>query len=261
MLYSEVLNSMTQRDGGWDAPVPEDWKQGRTIFGGLQVAQTLRAMRALVPAELPLRVLQATFVAPPGPDALTIQAGLLRRGKHVMHAEARALDGAQTVSTVTAVFGGRRESRIDMVPTRPAVRAESPIDFTFIPGVTPTFTQHFAIRWLVGGLPFSNVQLNHAVMEIGMTDSAKTGEEHVLAIADSIPPVALAMLDTRVNGSSLTWTLEMVRDRLDDLPLQGWRLDAEMTAGRHGYTNQSVLVWGPNGDLVALSRQCMVVFG
>jgi hypothetical protein len=50
--------------------VPEDWMQGRTVFGGLQLALALRAMRALVPGTA-VRSLQATFVAP--------LAGLRRR--------------------------------------------------------------------------------------------------------------------------------------------------------------------------------------
>jgi acyl-CoA thioesterase len=261
MLYSQILDSMTRGDGVWTASVPEEWKQGRTIFGGLQIALILRAIRGLVRADIPLRVLQATFVAPPGPDALTIKARVLRTGKNAIHAEAHSLDGDQVVSVVTAVFGSKRQSQIDVLPKQPVVRSDTPSKFVYEPGLAPNFTQYFDMHWLTGGLPFSGVDLNHAVIEVGMKDSAKTSEEHVLAIADSIPPVALARLKTRVPGSSLTWTLELVRDRLDDLPLTGWRLDAEMTAGQHGYTNQSVMVWGPGGELVALSRQCMVVFG
>lgn len=261
MQYSEVLASMRQHGGAWTVTTPEDWKQGRSVFGGLQVAFALKAMRALVPAEIPLRVLQTTFVAPPGSETTTIQARVLRAGKNAIHAEARTVEGEQTVSVVVAVFGSRRDSRVNAMPRQPEVRAETAIDFRFIPGVTPSFTRHFSMRWLRGGLPFSGDKLHHAVIEVGLQDDARTGEEHVLAIADAIPPVALSLLKAPAPGSSLTWTLELLRDRLDDLPLMGWRLDAEMTAGRDGYTSQSVMVWGPGGEAVALSRQCMVIFG
>lgn len=40
---------------------PEAWTQGRTIFGGLQAALVLRAMRGLVPQAVPLRVLQTSL--------------------------------------------------------------------------------------------------------------------------------------------------------------------------------------------------------
>jgi acyl-CoA thioesterase len=252
---------MRRQDGVWTVTAPEDWKQGRSVFGGLQVAFALRAMRALVPAEVPLRVVQTTFVAPPGSDTTTVQARVLRAGKNAIHAEARTVDGEQTVSVVVAVFASRRESRVEVVPRQPEVRSERPVAFRFIPGVSPSFTRHFSTRWLRGNLPFTGDKLHHAVIEVGLEDDARTGEEHVLAIADAIPPVALSHLNSPAPGSSLTWTLELLRDRVDDLPLMGWRLDAEMTAARDGYTNQSVMVWGPGGEAVALSRQCMVIFG
>jgi acyl-CoA thioesterase len=261
MQYSEVLASMTKEDGTWRCAIPEDWRQGRSIFGGLQVALALRAMRALVPAEVPLRVLQITFVAPPGAEPVTVRARVLRSGKSAVHVEGYSYDGDQVLSVVTGVFGSRRPSRVEVLPKQPAVTPEAPVGFRFRPGVTPEFTKHFSMHWLVGGLPFTGTKSTRAVIEVGLQDSAKTGEEHVVAIADAIPPVAISLLDSPAPGSSMTWTLEMIRDRLDDLPLTGWRLDADLVAGLDGYTHQSVMVWGPGGELVAISRQCMVIFG
>jgi len=43
--------------------------------------------------------------------------------------------------------------------------------------------------------------------------------------------------------------------------LDGWRIDAQMMAADSGYTNQSLVLWGPGGVPVALGRQSMVVFG
>jgi acyl-CoA thioesterase len=261
MQYSEVLGSMKQDNGTWRCAIPEDWRQGRSIFGGLQVALALRAMRALVPADVPLRILQITFVAPPGMEPVTVRARVLRAGKSAVHVEGYTYDGDQVLSVVTGVFGTRRPSKVDVLPKQPSVTPDAPLGFRFLPGVTPEFTRHFSMRWLVGGLPFTGAKLTHAVIEVGLKDAAKTGEEHVVAIADAIPPVAISLLDSPAPGSSMTWTLEMIRDRLDDLPLTGWRLDADLVAGRHGYTHQSVMVWGPGGELVAISRQCMVIFG
>ena len=86
-----------------------------------------------------------------------------------------------------------------------------------------------------------------------------------MAVADAPPPIALSMLKAQVPGSSLTWTLEMLSEGGDaglaELPLAGWRLDLELVAAAAGYTSQSEIVWGPGGEPVALSRQCMVVFG
>lgn len=83
----------------------------------------------------------------------------------------------------------------------------------------------------------------------------------MLAFADFILPIALSMFDKPVPGSSLTWMDELLRDRFDDLGMNDWRVDAQLIAARDGYTNQSVMLWGPHGVPVALSRQSMVVFG
>ncbi len=47
------------------------------------------------------------------------------------------------------------------------------------------------------------------------------------------------MLTERAPGSSVTWTLEMLTDRIDGLPLKGWRVHADLRAGHEGYTSQS----------------------
>jgi acyl-CoA thioesterase len=261
MTFSEILASLAQANGAWTATVPDSWKQGRSIFGGLQSALALRAMRALVPPDVPLRVLQTTFIAPVAAGPVRIEARLLRAGKNAVHVESRIVDGDQAAAIIIGIFGAGRASQVDVQPRQPPVPPQTPIRFPFIPGVTPAFTRHFAMRWLRGSLPFTGGTLPHAVIEVGIEDAAPAGEEHVVAIADSIPPVTLSLLKSPVPGSSMAWTLEMFRDRFADLPLAGWRLDADLVASREGYTSQSVMVWGPGGEPVALSRQCMVVFG
>lgn len=279
MLFSEVMQSLKPDGDSWTATVPEDWMQGRSVFGGLQAAYALRAMRALVPAELPLRTLQTTFLAPVPAGVVRVRARVLRQGKSAIHVEARLEDGAQTLCLTVGVFGAGRASAIALMPRQPVVENPKPLEFRHIPGVTPNFTQHFSAapgasaggvhsshgrqpsRWLRGGLPFSGHALPEAIIEINMQDRGPVSEYHVLAIADFIPPVALSLLKSPAPGSSLTWMIEFLRERFDDLPLPGWRVDAQLIAAGGGYTNQSVMVWGPGGIPVALSRQSMVVFG
>jgi len=50
-------------------------------------------------------------------------------------------------------------------------------------------------------------------------------------------------------------------ESFDSLPLDGWRIDAQMVAAHNGYLSQSLALWGPGGEPVALGRQTMVVFG
>jgi acyl-coenzyme A thioesterase PaaI-like protein len=257
---SQLMQRAKRERGNVELDVPSDWMQGRSVFGGLQVWVALEAMRTFVPSTA-LRTLQATFVAPVPEGVVRARAQVLRQGKNATHVEARLVDGSETLAVVIGVFGNARPSKAARLPRWSSVDAAEPLDLPFVPGVFPSFTQHFRARWLRGALPFSSQPTQEQVVEVGMNDEGPTTEGHVVAIADFIPPVALAHLDAAAPGSTLTWMLELLCDDVHHLPLDGWRVDAELIAARDGYTSQSVMVWGPDGTPVALSRQSMLVFG
>jgi hypothetical protein len=260
MLFSDVLGGATVQDGVWTATAGEDWLQGRSLFGGLQSAMGLRAMRRLVHPDVPLRVLQTTFVAPVPAGKVSVRARVLRTGKSVTQVEARIVEGSETAALFVGVFGRGRPSVVEVVPEAPAVEREKRDIPLRPPGVA--FAQHFALDLLQGDRLVSGSRRRDAVLEVGLNDGVSTvTEEHVVAIADAPPPLALAFLTTPAPGSSVTWTLEMLGGQLEGLTLDRWRLFIDLSAAREGYTSQSVLVCGPGGRPVALSRQSMVVFG
>jgi acyl-CoA thioesterase len=261
MRFSEAMQTVTRHGDHWQATVSEDWLQGRSAFGGLQAALALRAMREQVPADMPLRSLQVTFIAPVPAGSVTIQAQRLREGRSAIQVEASLCDGAQTLCRLVGVFGSARPSVLNIQPVQRPVESTPAPEVPYVEGRMPAFTQHFRLRWLRGDLPFSGGHQRDSVVQLSLRDEGPVDETHVLAFADFIPPIALSMFATPTTGSSLTWMIELLRDRYDDLGMNDWRVDAELIAARDGYTNQSVMLWGPRGEPVALSRQSMVVFG
>lgn len=243
------------------APIPEEWAQGRTLFGGLQAALALRAMRRLVPADVPLRTLQASFIAPVPPGVLRVEARVLRSGKSAIQVEARLLDGEQTACLLLGIFGRARESALHIQP--PALPAlPKPADARELPylrGVMPVFTQYLEFRWLLN-LPYSGATQAHTQTWVRLRDEAPVGEAQLLALADSIPSPGLSLLRKPAIASSLTWTLELLREDYDTDPQAFWLMDAEVSAAGQGYLNQSATLWSPDGKAVALSRQSVVVF-
>ena len=258
--FSVLLSRMQASEGASSLDVPEDWLQGRTLFGGMQAVVGLAAMRSLAP-ESPLRSLQVTFLAPVPGGIVQARARILRSGKSATHVEARIVDGDATLALMVGVFGLPRTSAVTLRPQQPHVTPEHPFDMPWIAGVTPNFTQHFKARWIVGGAPWSGIQRPDSVVELGMRDQGNATESHVIAMADFLPPIALSYLNTPVAAASLTWMLELLGEEVASLPLDGWRVDATMAAAHSGYINQSVTLWGPGGVPVALGRQTMVVFG
>lgn len=261
MRFSEAMQTVTRCGDHWRAMVSEDWLQGRSAFGGLQAALALRAMRELVPPGMSLRSLQVTFIAPVPAGGVIIRAQRLREGRSVIQVEASLCDGEQTLCRLLGVFGRARPSVLDFQPEQPPVTVETSKELRYVEGKMPAFTQHFRAHWLRGDLPLSGGSQRDSVLQLSLHDDGQPDETHVLAFADFIPPIALSMFDAPTPGSSLTWMIELLRDRYDDLGLDDWRVDAQLVAARDGYTNQSVMLWGPRGEPVALSRQSMVVFG
>lgn len=262
MRFDEVLAGVVPDGPDWTCAVPEDWAQGRTVFGGLQAALAVRALRALVPA-VPLRVLQTTFMAPVPAGPLQLRARVLRTGKSAIHTECRLMDGEQTLCLVVAIFGSARESAIAVAPTPPPAPApdDPKKELPFVPGVTPAFTQHFQFRWSEGGMPYTGAREPRTKIHLRHRENAALDETHVIALADAIPSPGISMFRKPAMSSSLTWTLEIL-DHDHTFAADGWwRIDAEITAGRDGYLAQSAELWNPAGRLAALSRQSVVVFG
>lgn len=258
--FSVLLSRIKATEGAATLDVPEDWLQGRTLFGGLQAVIGLAAMRTLNP-DAPLRSLQVTFLAPVPGGPVRAVARILRSGKNTSHVEARIVDGDTTLCLLVGVFGMPRASSVELRPKQPSVSRRSAIELPWVPGFTPNFTQHFKARWIAGAPPGSGITVPESVIELGMRDAGKATEFHVVAMADFIPPIALSHLEEVVPAASLTWMLELLPEDVTALPLEGWRVDAEMTAAHGGYTHQSLVLWGPGGEPVALGRQTMVVFG
>lgn len=258
--FSRLMSEV--RAGGGEAvvDVPDDWLQGRTLFGGLQAAIALAAMRSVAPTA-PLRSLQATFIGPVVGGSIRASAKVLRRGKSATHVEARIVDGDNTLGLYVGVFGLARPSAVTLKPRQEPVVSPVPIEYPYIHGERPPFKQHFTARYLVGGTPYSGASHPEAVIELSMIDAGNATEAHVVAMADYISPIAHSYVSAPIVGASLSWMLEMLVEDVGVLPLEGWRIDASLMAAADGYTHQSLVLWGPGGVPVALGRQTMVVFG
>lgn len=251
-------------DGALAFTVTEDWLQGRTAFGGLQAAMAITAMRRLVPASIPLRVLQTTFIGPVPAGEIIVRARVLRTGKSVTHAQAQIEVGGAVACLVVGVFGSARESslQIDHCVYPELAAPESLRDMPLFPGITPNFLQHCALRWARSTPPFSGAKEAHSGIHIRL-DEPVTSEAHMAALTDIIPTPALSMLKKPSPASSLTWTLELLRgDFAETGTTPGWWLmDAEVTYGTGGYLSQSALLWDAQRRPVALSRQTVTAFG
>ncbi|RUQ46855.1 thioesterase family protein [Corynebacterium pseudodiphtheriticum] len=264
MRFSDLLDAA--RSNPLDVTIPAEWGQGRATFGGLVVALQYEALRAQVPADRPLRSLAITFVGPVEPEvAASYHVEVLREGNAVSQLLGRVVQNGEVATVAQSSFGAARESQMD-VATEPAPAFKHWDDFQWLPyikGLTHELMPHLAMAWSFGGLPFNGnnsrdlggwVRLRGDVKEEALT------EAHILALVDAWPPALLPHLSKPAPGSTLTWTIECIQP-LQQLTTLDWcQYYVNIEHARDGYGHAAAALWSPTGELIAISRQSVVVF-
>lgn len=246
--------------------VPHDWTQGRACYGGLMAALLYEAMRQQVSPERRVRSLAITFVAPAQAEVpITFAIEVLREGKGVSSLLGRALQDGQVVTLMQGSFGAPRTSSIALTnrPVAPMLALEEARELPYLEGVTPQYIRHLAMRWAVGALPFSNTPAPAmgGWMRLRGETAQPLDEARLLVLTDAWPPALLPHLKAPAPGSSLSWTIEFVQP-LATLTTEDWcRYCAVIEHARDGYGHTAAGVWTSSGELLALSRQTVTVFG
>ncbi|SLM31572.1 hypothetical protein MTBBW1_350063 [Desulfamplus magnetovallimortis] len=144
--------------------VPDDWMQGRTVYGGLLVAMVLRSMNRHVPQERKVRSLLFSFIGPLKAEPFFIKTQILRSGKSVTTIEAKVIQNDVICSNALGSFGADRDSKILITPMKKLEIKDTSkaIKLPYIEGLTPAFTRHFDYRWAIGDYLF----LEKAVMKL-----------------------------------------------------------------------------------------------
>lgn len=261
MNFDELLASASTEG----LKMPASWGQGRATFGGLVAALAFDRMTRVVAEGRPMRSMQVSFVGPVTADAeVTIEARLLREGKAVSQAQASLIQDGETRLAALAAFGTGRESSVS-VPALAAPEAAAPEDcqsLPYIKGVTPEFTQHIEMRWAFGAMPFTG----KGGREMGgwmkfRTPPAEMTDAHIVALIDAWPPALLPHLKQPAPASSLSWAFDIVHPR-PVIAADDWLLyRATIDQAEAGYGHTQAGIWTRQGELVALSRQTVTVFG
>ncbi|MCW8195272.1 thioesterase family protein [Proteobacteria bacterium 005FR1] len=261
--FSEVMDQAVLSDSSLSLNIGDDWLQGRTVYGGMQAAIAVKAMRLLADPAAPLRSLQVTFVGPVGGGEVSAQATLLRQGKSTGHVQATIIQEGTLRLIAVGIFAVDRQSQAFHAPAMPAipVSLEDASAIPFAPGKRPPFLQHFESRIAEGAPLYSGAKTLVARMYAKHIDQGPCSDEHLAALADLPPPVAAMQLTEPAPGSSMNWQLDFIRTPAQLADNQWYRMDADVAAAGNGYSYQNCSIWTEDGQLAMLSRQCMAVFG
>ena len=263
MDFSATIELLRQ-SGTDTVRIGEDWTQGRPVFGGLVAALCVEPLMRGVPAERLLRSVSVSFVAPVEPGDLAVSSRVLRQGRSVSQLAAEAVQGDATRALTVASFGRPRAS-VAVMPSEPLPLVEAPEQIASIPyreGESRQFTQFFEYRYCIGSLPFTGATTRDMGGWIRFRDdSGLITPLQLLGLIDAWPPALLPLLNERAPSSSLTWFVEFVQP-LPVIAANDWLLyQATVDHARDGYGQTQARLWTRTGELVALSRQTVAVFG
>jgi len=262
MKFDDVLAAGRAGD---NVVFTSDWAQGRASFGGIIAALVFDRMERVVAPGRAMRSMQVSFVGPVTPDVpVEIDAEILREGKAVSQVQGRILQEGEVKLVCLASFGGDRESKVVVTPL--AAPDATPVDdcqgLPYIKGMTPEFTQHIEMRWAFGAFPFSGKGGREMGGWMQFREPPETiTDAHVVALIDAWPPAVLPHLKERVPASSLSWAMDIMHPRPAIAPGDWLLYRATIDQAASGYGHTQAGIWTQKGELVALSRQTVTVFG
>ena len=260
-LFSDLVASLAPTEAGWAVTATDDWRQGRTLYGGISAALCLAAAQRTFPELPPLRSAQVSFIGPAvGP--VELRPALLRQGKSAAFVGCDLMSEGQIGTRAVFCFGGVRPSayaRAAQPAPRDIPRPEDCEPF-FPADVGPAFRRHFDMRLARGGRPYSGAEPDIWLWARHADPAAPAGAVALLALADAPPPAAMSEFTAMALISSMTWMVDILDSTALSAP--GWKLlrsTAETNA--EGYSAQAMTIWDEDGRALVAGRQSVAVFG
>lgn len=261
--FSDVLQRI-QNQAQQNFEMPEGWGQGRALFGGITAAIAWQVGHLAAAEEQHLRSMTISFVGPVAPGPSELQRRVLRQGKNVTQIAVDIVQQGQIVLAALLSFGKGRPSAITVTDT-PTAKVPAQEHGPSFPKskLMPEFTHFFDYHVSVGGLPFSG----NVSREFG--GWMRFREEHnpiniglLLGLVDAWPPALLPHLSEPAPASSLTWTIEFPQPlAATSFSDDWWQYVAFIDYAAEGYGHTHAHIWDEQGQLVAISRQTVTVFG
>jgi acyl-CoA thioesterase len=259
--FPALLSNIAQTNGAITASAGDDWRQGRTLYGGLSAALCVEAAGRLFEGLPPLRSAQFAFVGPAS-GAVSVRPELLRRGKSTAFIGADLHGEAGLATRATLCFAAPRSSALAYrAMPAPAVPPPASCPDFFARGARPAFARNFDAKLAGGALPCSASASPEIVLWIRHAGAYPAQDATALvALADVAPPAAMAMFAAPAPISTMTWSVEMLRIDAPASP-DGWTLlRSTAQSVSSGYAAQLMELWDEQGCPLMISTQCVAVF-
>lgn len=259
--FGQTIASLAAEDDAFVIDAPEEWAQGRTLYGGMSAALCHEAVKRAHGDLGPLRSAQFTFIGPAA-GRLRFASTILRRGRSsaIVSATCQSEEGVATQAMFA--FGADRESVVthDFTPRIDAPPPDQCEPFHKTSKPLPGFLGQYEFRLASGARLFQpEAKPEFAVWSRFREDEGGDPVTALLAMADATPAAALVSVPKPAPVSTITWQVDLVQPLVESC---GWRLiwtSSERAAS--GYSIQNMRVWTAEGEPLISARQTVAVFG
>ncbi len=258
LSLADLLDGAERRPGRLAAQAPQGWMQGRTVYGGLSTALAFEAARTVEPDLAPLRSAQVAFVGPLA-GRLDARAEVLRRGRSIAFVRAEVSGEAGLGLSAVFMFAAGRTSTLEHAAAA-ALAVPRPED-------APPAGRAMTGKLFAANLEYRHAQPRSETPEPRLLRWARLADREgldatteLLAMADALPPAAMAMLATPAPVSSTTWLINLLTPRPQTRD-GWWLLQAQADQARDGFSSQTMTVWNHDGEAVATGMQSVAIFG
>ncbi|MBK0328167.1 thioesterase family protein [Rhodobacteraceae bacterium F11138] len=259
---SQILDTAEETATGPRFDVPENWKQGRTAYGGFTSALMLAAARGRTTDLPPLRSALINFTAPVSASPEFV-VETFRQGRNVTTVNVRALIQQQVAAQGTFSFGVAQNSHVAQACPAPAAQTPeqtAPLFPPEMPRLPAQFFENFEACRIEGDLPFAGAERGYLRVWVRYRDAEMWDRpEALIGIADVLPPAVFPICRRPGPNSSMTWICNF----LSGAPATRdgwWMMETDLTAARDGYSSQVMRVWNTDGELVVEGMQSVVIF-
>jgi acyl-CoA thioesterase len=263
--FSSIIQALS-RSADRTVSIPDSWRQGRAMFGGLAAALCVQAAIDGLPDLPPLRSAQFLFVGP-ATGSVRISASLLRRGKSAVLASAEMSDPTGALVRSQLCFGNARASVIDHNDLKAPDVAAPESYARFEPPVgsgAPVFFQNFAMRVAGKGMPFSGTKNPDFLTWMRFRADADLMADIAPAVAlicigDAPPSSGVLMFKAPAPISTVTWALDVLTDH----PSTNdgfWLIRRRLDFAKDGYSTETISVWNSERVPMMVGRQNVALF-
>lgn len=258
------LTTLDTHDMGYGVDVPENWTASGRAAGGLVEAQLLAAAQeAMRDSDKRPLAFTAHLLRAPEMGSAEVTVDVLRNGRSIANLSVSMTQGGKLIATALASFAtGRDSPRFDELPApdvEPPLGREST---SYIPEFAYPFGENIVLQDRLGPTAFSAPDgPMHRVGWVGLSTPRRVDAPQLVLMGDIGMMGWWARLDRMHTTATLDHTTHFRADLdaidVDDLVL----MSSTTRLVRDGYLDWDVVLWAPDGTVLAQSRQLLAVLG